>query len=190
MNSSPAGILLAAGYSRRFGENKLLHTLDEFDQPMLFVTAQKILSVTNKCIAVINHSLEAYTAQLEQMGIQVVINKQSQKGIGSSIACGIRAAQHASGWLITLADMPYIETSTLQRLVEKLIAGAHIVAPTYQHQRGHPVGFHHQYGSELMTLDNDIGAREIIARHIKQLELIPTEDKGVIMDIDRPGDCH
>lgn len=190
MSTTPVGILLAAGHSRRFGGNKLLHTIDEYHQPMLLVTAQKILSVMNEAVAVINHSLESYVNQLEQMGMQVIINKQSQRGIGNSIACGVRGTPDASGWLITLADMPYIQISTLQQLVKKLTAGAPIVAPTYKDQRGHPVGFHRQYRNELLALDNDTGAREIITRHKSQLELVPFEDKGVIIDIDKPADCH
>ena len=188
MSPSPVGILLAAGHSRRFSGNKLLHNLPGNNQPMLFVTAQKLLNALPVCITVINHTLEPYVAELEAIGMNVVINEQSQRGMGSSIACAIDVSRDASGWLIALADMPYIETSTLQQLIQGLNDGADIIAPLYQQQRGNPVGFHHRYRDELMALDDEIGAREIIARHKNRLELIPSTDKGVITDIDEPCD--
>jgi molybdenum cofactor cytidylyltransferase len=189
MSPSPVGVLLAAGHSRRFNGNKLLHNLGENNRPMLFVTAQKLLNVLPVCITVINHTLEPYVAELEAIGMRVVINEQSQRGMGSSIACGIGAARDASGWLIALADMPYIETSTLQQLIQGLNDGADIVAPLYQQHRGNPVGFNHRYRDELLALNDEIGAREIITRHKNRLELIPCNDQGVITDIDEPGDC-
>lgn len=187
MSQLPVGILLAAGASRRFGSNKLLHPMDG-DTPMLFVTAKKLLSVLPKCITVINEELMPYAAQLEQLGMSVVVNQQPKRGMGTSIACGVEASQEASGWLITLADMPYVKTTTLQQLVDRLSAGADIVAPLYRQQRGHPVGFQQRYKDELMALHDDIGARPVIARHRNQLELIQCTDAGVIRDVDALSD--
>ena len=187
MSQLPVGILLAAGASRRFGSNKLLHPMDG-DTPMLFVTAKKLLSVLPKCITVINEELMPYAAQLEQLGMNVVVNQQPQRGMGTSIACGVEASQEAPGWLITLADMPYVKTATLQQLVDRLSAGADIVAPLYRQQRGHPVGFQQRYKDELMALHDDIGARHIIARHQGRLELVPCTDAGVLKDVDAISD--
>lgn len=189
MSQLPVGILLAAGASRRFGGNKLLHPMDD-DTPMLFVSAKKLLSVLPKCIAVINEELMPYAGQLEQLGMSVVVNQQPERGMGTSIVCGVEASQDAPGWLIALADMPYVKATTLQQLAGRLTAGADIIAPLHQQQRGHPVGFHQRYKDELMTLDDDIGARHVIARHQGQLELIPCLDAGVIKDVDELSDFN
>ena len=187
MNNLPVGILLAAGQSRRFGHNKLLHPVDD-DTLMFLVTAKKLVRVLPGSITVINPSLMPYTQQLEQLGMRVVVNAQAQRGMGNSIACGVRASQDAGGWLIALADMPYVKTETITQLSNRLREGAHIVAPLYEKQRGHPVGFNQRYKDDLLALNDDVGARHIIARHQDQLELISTRDAGVIKDIDQVSD--
>jgi molybdenum cofactor cytidylyltransferase len=187
MSNLPVGVLLAAGQSRRFGANKLLHPVLD-DTPMLFVTAKTLASVLPGSIIVINQELAAYTTQLEELGLKVVINENSKTGIGSSISCGIRVSEESheniSGWLILLADMPYIKPDTILLLAEKIKNGADIVAPVFEQQRGHPVGFSHRYLSELIALNEDVGARNIINSHQNNLELVTVSDDGVIKDID------
>ena len=187
MSKQPVGILLAAGLSQRFGSNKLLHSI--FDHtPILMVSAKKLVSALPGSVVVINKSLKNYTIELEQLGLRVVINEHTEKGMGSSIACGIRLCSDASGWLIALADMPYIRTETFTLLVNKINETVGIVAPHYEGQRGHPVGFHYRFKHELLALSDDVGAREIIKQHHEQLELLPTDDRGVIQDVDYKED--
>ena len=185
MSSTPVGILLAAGKSVRFNSNKLLHPLID-NTPMLLITAQKLASVLPHSIVVINSALKTFTTQLEQLGLRVVINEQAEQGMGSSIACGVKASKDASGWLITLADMPYIKTDTLTLLANKLTEGTDIIAPQFKQQRGHPVGFSCAYVDELLALNKDIGAKDIIKKNKQQLELVLTDDEGVVRDIDYP----
>lgn len=187
MSKLPVGILLAAGQSRRFGSNKLLHPLTD-NIPMLLVAAQKLVSVLPESIVIINQSLMPYTDQLEQLGMRVIVNQQANQGMGSSIACGVRASQQATAWLIALADMPYIKTETITLLVNKLTDGADMVAPVIGQQRGHPVGFQQRYKDALIALDGDVGARQLIANNPGRLALVATDDTGVIMDVDRATD--
>lgn len=187
MNNPPMGLLLTAGQSRRFGSNKLLHPMVD-GRPMVVVAAQHLCAALPASIAVVDPGMPEVTDQLEQMGMQIVFNHNAQAGIGSSIACGVRASQQAAGWIIALGDMPYIKEQTIQQLVSQLNHQASIVAPVYQQQRGHPVGFHQKYRDELQQLNADIGARSIIAKHGSDLQLIETDDHGVIADIDRTED--
>lgn len=189
MNRLPVGVLLAAGNSERFGSNKLLYPLHN-NRPMLLQSAQKLVSVLPVSIAVISQQLAATAKDLEQLGLRVVINPHSPSGMGSSIACGVRESADASGWLITLADMPYVEVATIEQLVKKMLAGAAMVAPFFGQQRGHPVGFHHQYHDELVSLDGDSGARQVINNHLPLLERVVTSDRGVIIDIDSQQDLE
>lgn len=187
MNSQPVGVLLAAGSSKRFGSNKLLHPVID-NMPMLLVCAQKLAAVLPGSVVVINHQLDSYTTQLELLGLRVVINEQAEKGMGASIARGISHAQHAAGWLITLADMPYVQPATYSQLANRLKQGAGIVAPLFEQRRGHPVGFSQAFKKELISLDGDTGARHLIAEHHDQLELLLTNDEGVLRDVDKRDD--
>ena len=183
MKKLPVGILLAAGQSRRFEGNKLLHPVFD-DTPMLIASAKTLRKVLPDVIVVINQELVPYTTQLEALGLQIVVNEFSETGMGSSISSGVRASENARGWLIVLADMPYIQPETITLLAEKMRDGADMVAPVFEQQRGHPVGFSHRYISELTGLSEDIGARNIINHHRDKLELVTVEDDGVIKDID------
>ena len=197
MSKKPVGILLAAGKSQRFGSNKLLYPVTD-NTPMLLVSAQKLANVLPGSIVVISPELIPYTDQLEQlkrlkeMGLRVVVNDDAERGMGSSIACGVRASEDAPGWLIALADMPYIKTETIALLADKLANGARIVAPVLnkrgEQRRGHPVGFNQRYKDELLALDDDVGARHVIAHHKSELELVPTDDAGVAVDVDQAID--
>ena len=203
MSRQPVGILLAAGKSARFGSNKLLYPVMN-DTPMILVSAAKLVNVLPDSIVVISQALSTLTTQLEQMGLRVVINEQAEQGMGGSIACGVRASesvieyareftsdnscQDASGWLIMLADMPYIKTETIKLLVNKLKQGARMVAPTLDQQRGHPVGFSQCYKSELLALNKDMGARQVLKNHQSELELVSVYDEGILIDIDQASD--
>ncbi len=193
MSRKAVGILLAAGQSSRFGHNKLLHPLID-DTPMLLLSAEKLAGVIPGSVVVINSELICLTGQLEQLGLHVVVNEQAEQGMGSSIACAIRASEShkpdAAGWLILLADMPYIETRTIQQLLRKLEQGAAMVAPVYRQQRGHPVGFNQRYKNELLALNRDTGARDILKKYHTDLQLLPVKDEGILMDIDRPADIR
>lgn len=193
MNSKPVGVLLAAGQSSRFGRNKLLHPLID-DTPMLLLSAEKLASVIPDSVVVINSELIYLTGQLEQLGLRVVVNEQAEQGMGSSIACAIRASESlkpgAAGWLIMLADMPYINVHTIQQLVKQFEQQVDIIAPIYRQQRGHPVGFNQRYKNELLALNQDTGARDILKKHKTHLRLLPVEDEGVLIDIDRPADIR
>jgi len=193
MSSKPLGILLAAGQSSRFGRNKLLHPLTD-NIPMLLLSAEKLVSVIADSVVVINSQLISLRSQLEQLGLHVVVNEQAEQGMGSSIACAIHAGESVKpdtgGWLIMLADMPYIEAGTIELLAKQLEQGASIVAPQYRQQRGHPVGFSRRYKHELLGLNQDTGARDILKKYHNKLHLLPVEDEGVLIDIDRPADIR
>ena len=60
--------------------------------------------------------------------------------MGCSLACAVRATPDAAGWLVALADMPYIATRSHQQVAAALRSGASIAATEFQGRRGHPVG--------------------------------------------------
>ena len=72
--------------------------------------------------------------------------------------------------------------------MNELKAGRHLVAPTYDGRRGHPVGLGKRFCAQLLALDGDAGARDIIAAHQGDLVLIECDDPGVLQDIDRRAD--
>jgi molybdenum cofactor cytidylyltransferase len=96
--------------------------------------------------------------------------------------------ESSTGFVIALADMPYIKIDTISAVAHELNAGATIVAPAYLGKRGHPVGFSAKFRTELEQLTGDEGARAILKRHADQIQLLECNDPGVLADIDTPQD--
>jgi len=134
---------------------------------------------------------------LLQAGCEVVMSHATQRGMGATLAAGIRSGvdeappsglEHLDGWLIALADMPYIHPNTIRAIAGGLTSPDAIVAPSYQGQRGHPVAFGSALTPRLSALDGDIGARDLlISGHIT---IVDVDDAGIVRDIDTPDDLR
>ena len=186
------GILLAAGFSRRFGhQDKLTHVLPNGDA-VAVSAAKHLIEAIPTSIAVVRPTSVALMQALTAMGYQLVLCSEQEQLMADSLTNGIRAAAQlanpASGYVIALADMPYIQPATMLSVSEALRERQGIVMPTYLGQRGHPVGFSVSFRDELEALTGDEGARAVIKRHPEQVHLLPTEDAGILMDIDVPSD--
>lgn len=181
------GILLAAGASRRFGTDKLTHILPDGEQIAVRACCN-LLAGTDGVLAVVRPGDEKLKTLLQLEGAEVRTCTNARQGMGTSLAYGICARPEASGWLIALADMPWITPATIRMLADKLRSGAPMVAPCWQGQRGHPVGFSNVFGPNLGSLSGDVGAKSIIQAHSEQLCIVECDDPGVVWDIDRPED--
>ena len=173
------GLLLAAGFARRFGSDKLLATLPD-GVPVAVAAARHLVAAIPQSIAVVRPSVSALDDALRAEGLRVVPCEEAIHGMGASLACAVRAAGPAAGYVVALADMPYIAPSTIQAVAAALIARDLIVAPSFGKKRGHPVGLPGRYYAELIALDGDEGARRLIERD--GVELLEIEDEGPMRD--------
>jgi molybdenum cofactor cytidylyltransferase len=119
---------------------------------------------------------------------KVVVCERAHEGMGASLAGAVRAAGPRPGYLVALADMPFIRPSSIAAVRSALEGGAALAAPYFRARRGHPVGFGEQFFEELVSLQGDEGARSVLERHAERLVKIPLGDPGVVRDIDRPDD--
>jgi molybdenum cofactor cytidylyltransferase len=62
-------------------------------------------------------------------------------------------------------------------------SGKLIVLPTYRAQRGHPVIFSARLFDELRKAPLDVGARAVVRRHADDVLEVPTEEEGVVLNI-------
>lgn len=171
-----AGILLAAGESRRMGFPKAL--LPYRGKTFL----QHLLDVLAPCVS----PLIVVSGAVELSAPNVVHNPNWQQGQLSSLQCGLRALPpNVDGTLVALVDHPCIE----RPLVEKLIAEfeAHhppLLIPTYNGRRGHPMIFSRALFPELLDAPPDQGARVVVHRY--QPLHVPLDDEGILHDLDDP----
>jgi len=143
-------------------------------------------------VAVVRPGSEDLKKALQAERCEVVTCHDASDGMGASLACAARAAAHlypdADGYLIALADMPFVRRTSIAAVRDALAAGAPLAAPYWRARRGHPVALSKSFWPVLVALKGDEGAKKLLAAHEAQLVKIPVGDPGVIRDIDTPGD--
>lgn len=189
--SSTTALLLAAGRGTRFDpaglQNKLLAPLPD-GTAIACAAAHALLITLSDVVAVVRPGDEALAHALNDVGCDVVFSTDAERGMGASLAAGIRATADAEGWIVALADMPWIAPSTIEAIARSVDAGASIVAPVYRGRRGHPVGFGAMHREALSSLDGDVGARRLLEAH--EIVSIGVDDAGVLADVDTYADLH
>jgi molybdenum cofactor cytidylyltransferase len=181
------GLLLAAGSATRFGSDKLQHALPH-GVAIAAQAARHLKSEVPRVVAVVRPQSAELTASLSAEGCEVCVCDNAAQGMGASLACAVRAAGRAQGYLVALADMPFVRRSSIAAVRDALAAGVPLAAPYFRARRGHPVGIAGIFFDELLQLEGDAGARELLAANEARLRKIPIGDPGVVRDIDTPGD--
>lgn len=189
MAGNICGILLAAGASKRFGSDKLLHPLDGHT-PIALAALANLRSAVPHVIAVVRPGAPVLENRLSEAGATVILCVNADEGMGASLASAVAASGNAAGWVIALADMPYIRRETIGKIAASLVAGALLVAPAYRGKRGHPVGLSARFRAQLEALRGDEGARSVLSLNEGSVTLIDVDDPGVCLDIDTPDDLR
>ncbi len=182
-----AGVVLAAGGSRRFGEPKLLKPWK--DEPIIrHVVKTALAAGLHPVVLVAGDRLADFQEITSELDIIIVHNPDWQQGQSSSLKAGLSALPGSSGGAIFfLGDQPQTPASLTRSLVEVHAASlAPIVAPLIDGQRGNPVLFDRQTFPELMALSGDVGGRPLFARH--PIEWVPWFDSSVLLDVDTLDD--
>lgn len=184
--SNIAGILLAAGSGRRFGSDKRLAPLAS-GTPMVLASARSLAFVCDRTVAVIRPDDSLIARMLNDIGVETVVCPDAELGMGHSLACGVAAASDATGWLVALADMPFISSDSYRSVLQALEQGARIARPVFAGRPGHPVGFSAGWYADLVTLTGDQGGKAILAAHPTLVRDCPVNDPGVLHDVDLPA---
>ncbi len=185
-------IILAAGESRRMGEeNKLL--LDVLGKALIrYVVDAAVGSTVDECVVVIGHEGEAVKAALEGLQVSFVENPNYREGMSTSIHAGVGAAQEGTaGYMICLSDMPAIEVDEYNLLLDafrRQVARdpAAIVVPRYRDQRGNPVLISAHFKSEILALQGGVGCRSIVKSNPEHVHFQEMPSDHVLVDVDTP----
>lgn len=184
--SQIVGILLAAGSSRRFGSDKRLHLLPD-GTPMVLASARHLAAVCARTIVVIRPGDTVLASLLAAERMETIVCAAAELGMGHSLSSGVAASADAGGWLIALADMPYIQPASYNAVVRVLQAGARMARPVFAGQMGHPVGFSAECFAALLALTGDQGGKAILDADPAALVTCPIADPGVLKDVDLPA---
>ena len=184
-------IILAAGQSKRMGKPKQLLPLGR--ATVLEQTVDNFLSSeVNEIIVVVGHRAKEAFSLIANRPVIVVVNPAYSQGMSTSTLAGLGSiSDKAQGVSIALVDQPFVDSQTINYLVEAFGArDKGITIPVYQGRRGHPVIFAIRYRSELLRLKGDIGGREIIDRHPDDVLEVAVNCEGICIDIDTVESYH
>jgi molybdenum cofactor cytidylyltransferase len=180
-----SAILLAAGESNRMGQPKQLMPFGQ--STILEGTIDNILnSAVSETIVVLGYREEEVQKTIARKPVKIAINPDYQQGMSASIIAGLKQIdKRARAVLIALGDQPFVNSQTINNLVEAFIANkGGIIIPVYQGRRGNPVIFAIKYTGELLNLKGDVGGREIVKRHPDDVLEVEVNCEGIVLDID------
>ncbi|MZQ75330.1 MAG: NTP transferase domain-containing protein [Peptoclostridium sp.] len=182
-----SGIVMASGFSRRMGADKLLF---EFGERTVVerVIAAAVISELDEVIVVCRDS--AVLTIAESLGASAVVNENAQLGQSESIRLGVISANsEANGLMFIAADMPLLESRVIDMLIHEFSMNIEsIVVPLYDGVRGNPAIFPASLKEELMSLSGDEGGRAIIEKFSERVIFVETGNSLSGMDIDTKGD--
>jgi molybdenum cofactor cytidylyltransferase len=184
-----AAIVLGAGRSTRMGgPNKLLAEIG--GRPLIRIAVEQALASRARPVVVVTgHQRDKVEAALAGLDIKLVHNPNFAEGLSTSVKAGLAALpDEADGAIVCLGDMPQVTAA----LIDKLTAafdperGALVVVPVIDGQRGNPVVWARRFFNELMAIDGDIGARQVISRYPEAVTEVALTDTAALVDVDTP----
>lgn len=171
---SPKGLLTIGG------KTFLQHIVDEIQSAGI-----------QDVVVVLGADAETLQKSLQWFHGKIVVNQNWRDGQLSSIITGLNSIQHKTcdGVLICPVDHPLISRNLLSQLVQTFQKNrSKIIVPVYQSRRGHPMIFPSRYFDEIKNASLEIGAREVVRNHPDNIVEMPTEENGIIINIDTPRD--
>lgn len=182
-----AAVVLAAGFARRMGRQKLLLGLR--GKPVVRWSVEALLPHVSDLVVVTGQDADLVQEALVGLPVRFVLNPRPQDGQGRSIAVGVGALKPWSqAVLVALGDQPRIPDAVVPSLLAAFTrTGKAIVAPVYRGSQGTPVLFSAEVFAELMALTGDRGARTVVAAAPARVETVPI-DAPMPLDVDTPED--
>ncbi len=183
-----AAVILSAGASSRMGRPKALLPYREgtFLEHLIEVTRHPRVGVTRIVLGAGAENIRT-TAKLDPT--LVVLNPLWEQGQLSSICAALRNLEGITteGIVLCPVDHPLVSARLVSELVDKFYQeNKAIVLPTYKGRRGHPAIFSSALYAELLAAPVEMGARAVVWTHAADVLEVPTDEEGVILNLNDP----
>jgi len=173
-----AAIVLAAGAGKRFGAQKLVAPLR--GHPLVrWAVMGAIAAGVDDVVVVVGHDAASVTAAVDGLPVRVVRNEHAAAGMSTSLAAGVRTLRPGTrAAFVVLGDQPSVPAEVFHSLRARYEkergkgegkGSVRVVVPRYAGERGNPVLFDAAVFPELLLVEGDRGAREVVTRDEKRL---------------------
>lgn len=189
-NARISGIILAAGQSIRMGGTKqLLKFRGSTILGHVIENARK--SLLDEIIVVLGHDASEIQCMVDFEDVTVVLNKNYQRGQGSSLKAGLEYVSNRShGAMFLLGDQPLVDESVIDTLIRAYDESLKpIVMPVFAGRRGNPVVIGRELFGELTAgVHGDSGARVLFNRHALEIHRVELNRRCIHVDVDTMED--
>lgn len=178
-----ACVLMASGFARRFGENKLLTPFRArplVEWAMLAVPP----GVFSRVVLVTRYDEVAALAQTH--GMQAIVKPAQTVHASGTIREGLRAAgPDVAGCCFMVSDQPLLSRRSVQALADAFRAAPESIwALGAENQKGNPVIFPAAFFDALLALDEAQTGSAVIRRHPQALRVLNIADARELADVD------
>ncbi len=183
-----AGIVLAAGASRRMGRNKLFLEL-EGETLLRRAVGRAALAGLAPVLVVLGYQAEWALREVAGMTCQPVVIPDYAQGINVSLRAGIAAVPARAGAaVIMLGDMPFVTAGMIATLVERFReSGAPLMVSEYGGVQAPPTLFDRALLDEFLVMEGDACAKRLVKRHLREALIVPWPAEA-LTDLDLPDD--
>ena len=177
------GIILASGFSKRMGDEKLLLEVDGMPMVERVIKAAQLSFIDEIILVYRQDSIKEIG---NQYGAKALLNSHAEKGQSEAVKLGVAQAHPGSdGYMFLVGDQPFLSYTTVNKLIEVFNRDRdYIIMPEYNGARGNPVIFPASLKSDLLSLQGDCGGRVIIEDKKNMVKLVPIESDIEGADID------
>ncbi len=186
-----AGVILAAGASRRMGSPKAL--LEYRGETFIGRLVRIFSEVCDPVIVVLGYHADKLEPAIVSSGagkVKCVVNPAPEHGQLSSLQTGLAAVpRQAEGFLFVPVDCPAVEASTVREVIERFRhrqPGTQFVVPQYRGKHGHPVCAVRSLADEFLALSTAGQARDVVHQHVAHTAYLEVDDPGILRDVDDP----
>jgi len=194
-NRPTAGIILAAGMSTRLGQPK--HLVAVGGKTLLArVVVAALESELSEVILVLGYEAGRVLAALGPLGhherLHTVVNEKYEAGMSASLKAGLLPVKERyPAAMFLLGDQPLIDAAAINLLLHRFWeTGKDICVPVQGEKRGNPVCFNRRFYEQLLCIQGDMGAREIIRRYPEDVLWVEIDRPSFFLDLDRAEDLE